>query len=129
MECVALAISYAMLLCLVQPCEYLGISLFPESSMEATSNIDQNSKNKFLALEICRFANWALRGQASASYALLLVYPLQIAWFCVQNSEEDLRNVRVIMNSVVADSYGFELGRMRHWDETSLDQGRYGFLY
>ncbi|KAF5533030.1 hypothetical protein FMEXI_12113 [Fusarium mexicanum] len=129
MECVALAISYAMILCLVQPCEYLGISLFPENSMEGTSNIDQDSKNKFLALEICRFANWALRGQASASYALLLVYPLQIAWFCVQNSEEDLRNVRVIMNSVVADSYGFELGRMRHWDETSLDQGRYGFLY
>ncbi|KAG4257450.1 hypothetical protein FPRO03_04460 [Fusarium proliferatum] len=109
MECVALAISYAMLLCLVQPCEYLDIPLFPENNMEATSNIDQNSKNKFLALEICRFANWALRGQASASYALL---------------EEDLRNVRVIMNSVVADSYGFELGRMRHWDETSLDEGR-----
>ncbi|KAF4956957.1 hypothetical protein FGADI_3369 [Fusarium gaditjirri] len=109
MECVALAISYAMLLCLVQPCEYLGISPFPEDSRESSSNIDQNSKTKFLALEICRFANWALRGQASASYALL---------------EEELRNVRVIMNSVVADSYGFELGRMRHWDESSLDQGR-----
>ncbi|KAF9766904.1 hypothetical protein IL306_000595 [Fusarium sp. DS 682] len=81
MECVALAISYAMILCLVQPCEYLGIELIPKDNSGTSSDADYNSRHKFLALEICRFANWALRGEDSASYALLLVYPLQIAWF------------------------------------------------
>ncbi|KAF4345022.1 hypothetical protein FBEOM_896 [Fusarium beomiforme] len=71
MDCVALAVSYAMILCLVQPCEYLGVELIPEDNSGISSDVDPNSRNKFLALEICRFANWALRGEDSASYALL----------------------------------------------------------
>ncbi|KAF4970314.1 hypothetical protein FSARC_2634 [Fusarium sarcochroum] len=129
MDCVAMAVGYAMLLCLVQPCEYLQVALIGNHAADLVPNKDMASTTKFLALEICRFATWALRGEGSANYALSLVYPLQIAWFCLQNSEDDLCSVRGIMNSVVADSHGFELGRMRHWDESSLDQGRYGFLY
>ncbi|KAF4450457.1 hypothetical protein F53441_6456 [Fusarium austroafricanum] len=126
MDCVALAVCYGMLLCLVQPCEYLGIPLIPSSGGEME---DLAVTNKILALDICRFANRALRGEGSTNFALMLVYPLQIAWFCLQHSEEDLSAIRGIMNSVVADSHGFEVGRIRHWDESSLDQGRYGFLY
>jgi hypothetical protein len=121
MKSVALTVSHAMLLCLAQPCEYLQISLTREDNTDVAATI------KFLAREICRIADWALRVHSSADIALVLIFPLQIAWFCLRNSKEDLCSIRGIMNSVVADSHGFELGRIRYWDPSSLGQGRVGF--
>ncbi|KAH7233489.1 hypothetical protein BKA59DRAFT_517920 [Fusarium tricinctum] len=123
MKSVALTVAHAMLLCLAQPCEYLQISLTREDNTGVAATI------KFLAREICRIADWALHVHSSADIALILIFPLQIAWFCLRNSKEDLCSIRGIMNSVVADSHGFEIGRMRHWDPDIFGQGRVGFLH
>ncbi|KAF4471362.1 hypothetical protein FALBO_1721 [Fusarium albosuccineum] len=129
MDCVAIALCYAMLLCLAQPCEYLDVALFSSDSSDTNLQSDGTSATKFLALDICKFAERALQGHESANFALFLIYPLQIAWFYLQSSKSDLTHIRGLMNSVVADSHGFEIGRMRHWDEWSLDQGSHGFLF
>jgi hypothetical protein len=128
MDCVSLAVCYAVLICLIQPCNCLQINIIPEQDHLASNNKDP-SRTEYLALEICRFSKCALRGGDSASLALLLIYPLQIAWFCLQGTPGNLHPVREIMDFAIADSHGFELGRMRQWNESHLEQGRYGFMY
>ncbi|KAF5022644.1 hypothetical protein F66182_5320 [Fusarium sp. NRRL 66182] len=126
MDCVALAICYAMLICLYQPCQYLSVPLTPDDCADIVSNTN------FLSMEICRLSNWALGSQESANFALLLVYPLQIAWFCLKDapmSQIEQCNIQSIMDGVVADCHGFELGRVRCWGALSLDNGQSGFLF
>lgn len=129
MDCVALALAYAMLLCLAQPCEFVGVTLIENENTGPEFNSANLFSNKFLALDICRFAERVLQGQESANLALFLIYPLQIAWFYLQTNKADLTRIRGIMNSAVADGHGFEIGRMRHKHEFGLDQGRHGFLF
>ncbi|KAI8711177.1 Zn(2)-C6 fungal-type domain-containing protein [Fusarium sp. LHS14.1] len=129
MNCVALALSYTMLLCLVQPCEFLGLALIRDENTGTELQSGDPFAYKFLALDICRFAEKVLQGQESANLALFLMYPLQIAWFYLQTNNADLTRIRGIMNSAVAGGHGFEIGRMRHKDEFGLDQGRHGFLF
>ncbi|KAF4974628.1 hypothetical protein FZEAL_8487 [Fusarium zealandicum] len=120
----ALALCYAMLLCLSDPCQYLDVALVPNRPLP----IDGPSVIHFLASEISQFAGAALRGEGSTNLALFLIYPLQIACFFLQNSESAVCRVQGIMDSVVADSCGFEMGRRRDWDDTNLDQGIHGFV-
>ncbi|EEU35755.1 uncharacterized protein NECHADRAFT_94769 [Fusarium vanettenii 77-13-4] len=98
MDCVALALSYAMLLCLVQPCEFLGVALIGDENTGTELESDDSFAYKFLALDICRFAEKVLQGQESANLALFLIYPLQIAWFYLQTNEADLTRIRGMMN-------------------------------
>ncbi|GKU09719.1 hypothetical protein FLAG1_08910 [Fusarium langsethiae] len=125
MDCASLAVCYAILLCLIQPCDCLRINIIPEHNHY---NVDP-ARVEFLTQEICRFSKWALRGGDSANLALLLIYPLQIAWFFLQKTPEKLDPVRKNLDLAIADSHGFELGRMREWNELNLEQGRYGFMY
>lgn len=129
MDCVSLSICYAILLSFSQVCDSVHVNIFPEYGSPSPINSDPMYRTKYLASEICRFSGCALRGEDSANLALLLIYPLQIAWWCLQTTAQDLLHIKEIMDLAIADSYGFELGRMRQWDEPGLEQGRYGFLY
>ncbi|RGP76695.1 hypothetical protein FLONG3_5135 [Fusarium longipes] len=128
MDCVSLAVCHAVLVCLIQPCTCFQIDIIPQHD-HFKSNNEEPARTEYLAHEICRFSKWALRNGDSASLALLLIYPLQIAWYCLQGTPEKLNPVREIMDLGIADSHGFELGRMRQWNESHLEQGRYGFMY
>ncbi|KAL6916857.1 hypothetical protein FSHL1_008469 [Fusarium sambucinum] len=125
MDCASLAVCYAILLCLIQPCDCLKINIIPDHDQY---NVDP-ARIDFLTLEICRFSSWALRGGDTANLALLLIYPLQITWFFLQGTPEKLHRVRENLDLGIADTHGFELGRMREWNELNLEQGRYGFMY
>lgn len=110
MDCVAISLCYAILLCLAQPCDFLAVALTPRETTDLAFASDRALVSKFLALEICRFADSALKGQESSIFALFLICPLQIAWFCLRTSETDLTHIRGLMNSVVADTHGLRLG-------------------
>ncbi|WXC60107.1 hypothetical protein SNK03_005963 [Fusarium graminearum] len=126
MDCASLAVCYAVLLCLIQPCACLQINIIPEYDHY---NVDP-ARIEFLTFEICRFSKKALQGGGdSAGLALLLIYPLQISWYFLQATPEKLDQVRENLDSSIADSHGFELGRVREWSELNLEQGRYGFMY
>lgn len=122
-DAVSLAICNAVLLCLIQQSKMLSLPLFPEGAHGLTPNQSSPPSNntcessKALAVEICHLATSALRGEKSMGMAFALIFPLQIASCHLEPFTPEATRLEGIMDCVVGETHGIEMGRRRDWGD------------
>jgi len=123
----ALAIHHPILLCLSEPSRALLLPLLGTSGAESgpADRFDCGEDTAWepdgaeggLAMDICALAHVILRDGGSTALAFFLIFPLQMASQHLVRGSPQACWVANMMDTLVADNFGLELGRSRDWTD------------
>ncbi|KAF4455793.1 hypothetical protein F53441_1992 [Fusarium austroafricanum] len=111
-----LALQRAIILCMSGLCALLKIPLVAEIPAVLEN---RHAVKTAIASEICELATSCV-GHTHSTEPLLFIFPLQIASMNFETGSQEEKMAEEIMNGVIADTHGFEIGRRREWKTSSV---------
>lgn len=120
-DAAALALCYAVLICLDGPSLDLEVSLISD-----TTPYDPTTEKEALkhwSLEISQLSSSSLSSEDATAVAFFLVFPMQVAHRHMDSQSAEAQRLEGLMGSIVCDTHGFEIGKKREWGH--LEPGGY----
>lgn len=113
-DAAALALCYAVLLCLNGPSTELGVSLMSDTTPFVLAQ--EKEATRQWSVEISHLSSSALRSESATAVAFFLIFPMQVAHQHMTPGSPEAQRLEGLMGSIVCDTHGFEIGKRRSWD-------------